>query len=160
MRGALAAAALALATLLASCVAEDEPEPTSTPTELPTAAGAPATSTAGAETTGPLSDAEVTALLERAVCWLEDPELAASCLPPDADALEAIAAMGASGDLRFVAPLIDMRWLDLGWGGAVEDALEEITGERFEDPYAWYQYFYRAPVTAGYIEWKAALLAR
>ena len=69
------------------------------------------------------------ALLDRAVCWRADPALAASCLPPDADALEAIAAMGASGDWRFVAPLIDMRWLDLGWDGAIEDALEAISGD-------------------------------
>jgi hypothetical protein len=157
-RVALATLVPALA-LLAGCVAteEDPPPPTASPPPVATADAAPATATATPG--GPPTDAEVVALLDRAVCWRDDPALAASCLPPSTDALEAIAAMGASGDWRFVAPLIDMRWLDLRWGEAIEDALLAITGVRLGDPYAWYGFGYDAPATPGYREWKAALLS-
>ena len=160
MRPGLALATLALV-LLAACVArEDEAAP---PTATPpgpatTAAGAPP-ATPEATSRAPLTEAEVVALLDRAVCWRADPALAASCLPPDADALEAIAAMGASADRRFIAPLIDMRWLDLGWDRAIEDALQAITGERRGDPAAWYGFDERVPATPGYPQWKAALLS-
>ena len=160
--GSYAAGALLPAlVLLVACVArEDAAAPPSATPRGPdaTAAGAPP-ATPDATPRGPLTEADVVALLDRAVCWRADPALAASCLPPDADALEAIAAMGASGDWRFVAPLIDMRWLDLGWDGAIEDALEAISGERLDDPYAWYGFGYRPPVTPRYPEWKATLLS-
>jgi len=159
-RLALAGLALAAA-LLAGCVAREEPAAPPSATPLPpaaTAAGAPL-ATPDAAPRGPLTDAEVVALLDRAVCWRADPALAASCLPPDADALAAIAAMGASQDRRFVAPLIDMRWLDLGWDGAIEDALEAITGERRDAPVAWYGLDSGAPLPPGYAQWKAALLS-
>ena len=159
-RVALAALPLLLL-LLAACVAEEAapapPRPTPA-TPSGTAAGAPPPA-ATATASGPLSDAAVVALLGRAVCWHADPALAGSCLPPGPDALAAIAAMGASGDARFIAPLIDMRALDIGWERNVEDALEALTGARLDEPYAWYQFGYRAPVTPGYPDWKAALLS-
>ena len=160
-RGVAPATLLPALALLVACVArEDAAEPASATPRGPdaTAAGAPA-ATPESMSGGPLTEAAVVALLDRAVCWRADPALAASCLPPDADALEAIAAMGTSRDWRFVAPLIDMRWLDLGWDGAIEDALEAISGTRLGDAYAWYRFDYRPPVTPRYPEWKAALLA-
>ena len=162
MTARVALAALApLLLLFAACVAEDAapaPAPPSPATPSVTAAGAPPPA-ATATASGPLSDAAVVALLERAVCWNADPALAGSCLPPGPDALEAIAAMGASGDARFIAPLIDMRSLEIGWERAAEDALEALTGVRLDERYAWYQFRYRALVTPGYPEWKAALLS-
>lgn len=160
MSRGVALATLALV-LLAACVEADDEPPAATPSPAEANGAADSaepspTATAGR---GPLSDREVIALIEEAVCWSHDPALAASCLPPSTDALEAIAAMGASGDARFVAPLIDMRWLDLGWDQAIEDALLAITGARLDDPHAWYQFEHDGPITPGYAAWKAGLLA-
>ena len=119
---------------------------TATPTVMPTVA---------------LTDQAVSALLQRAVCWYDDPSRAASCLPPGQDAVEAIEAMGASGDPRFVAPLIDMRWLDVGWQRWVDGALEALTGERFDESRGWYEWAAaREPsLPPGYATWKGRLLS-
>ena len=108
-----------------------------------------------------LTDQAVSALLQRAVCWYDDPSRAASCLPPGQDAVEAIEAMGASGDPRFVAPLIDMRWLDVGWQRWVDGALEALTGERFDESRGWYEWAAaREPsLPPGYATWKGRLLS-
>ena len=160
-RGPFVAAALAVpfALLAAACV-EREPPPTATATAT-AAVETPAAASPAPTAVGPLTATGVADLLRRAVCWYEDPGLAASCLPPGAETVEAIEVMGRSGDPRFVAPLIDMRWLAVGWARWVEDALEEITGERFDDPLRWYEWAAtRQPqLPRGYIDWKARLLS-
>ena len=161
---ALPAAALALAAaLLLGCVAREPSGPTvgvlltATATATPVATPAPPAPTAPAT----LSEDAVTALMRSAVCWYYDPSGAADCLPPQAQTVEAIVAMGASGDARFIAPLIDMRWLAVGWTRWVEDALESLTGERLDDPLAWYAWAaQRTPeLPRDYIDWKGRLLA-
>ncbi|MFN8640074.1 MAG: hypothetical protein U0360_11670, partial [Dehalococcoidia bacterium] len=69
--------------------------------------------------------------------------------------------MGASRDRRFVAPLIDMRALDVGWGSEIDIALERLTGERHESQAEWYRWLGAHPGTLppGYLQWKGRLLA-
>ncbi|MCC6237263.1 MAG: DUF3179 domain-containing protein [Dehalococcoidia bacterium] len=141
--------------LLAACLggpaAEGTPEPL-----RPTS-----TRVAGPEPTAtPALDANPATLLARAVCWYEDPARAASCVPPPQDALDAIAAMGASRDRRFVAPLVDMRAVDVGWGREIDAALESLTGERHDSEADWYRWLGAHPgaLPPGYLEWKGRLL--
>ncbi|MEZ4502163.1 MAG: DUF3179 domain-containing (seleno)protein [Dehalococcoidia bacterium] len=161
MRRRLAASlpVLVLGLALAACAA---PAPTATPTSTATpteAAAGPEPSTTA--TPAPLTAAEVTSMLRQAVCWYEDAASAADCLPPSDEVRAVIASMGTSEDDRFVAPLVDMRYLDVGWRRAVDDALEALTGERFEQGIEWYRWLVtaRPRLPEGYVEWKGHLLA-
>ena len=160
-RGSFVAAALAVpfALLAAACV-EREPPPTPAATAT-AAAETPAPASPAPTEVGPLTESGVADLMRRAVCWYREPALAASCLPPGAETVEAIEVIGRSGDPRFVAPLIDMRWLAVGWARWVEDALEAITGERFDDPRRWYEWAaeQEPQLPRGYVDWKARLLS-
>ena len=157
----LAAALTALATLFGACVAQEPsapPDTPGTPASAPSPTAWPAPSPIAS---GPLTAADVARLLRSAICWYDDPSLAASCLPPSSETVEAIESMGRSGDPRFVAPLVDMRWLDAGWERWVEDALEAITGERFDDPRRWYEWQAAGQprLPDGYLPWKGHLLS-
>lgn len=156
-RGHPALVIATLGLLLAACVERDAPpttratpSPTSTPTVRATAA-------AGTR----LPDADIVALMRRAVCWYDDPALARTCLPPQPASLDAIEQMGRSGDLRLVAPLVDMLWLDIGWRPQVDAALVRLTGEQRPDPRAWNESLAarRPPLAPDYARWKARLLA-
>ena len=100
----LAPLALLVIALLAACVEADltpTPEPTSTAQPVLTPVSTPRpTSTPSA-----LEGADLDTLLRTAVCWHDDATIAASCLPPDAQVVDAIGAMARSGDPRLVAPL-------------------------------------------------------
>jgi hypothetical protein len=160
-----AAVLAALAALVFACSERTETGPTAVilPTATVTATAAPTTSTPTPRPTTPatLTEADVSELLQLAVCWYDDASRAASCLPPQAGTVDAIVTMGISGDSRFVAPLIDMLWLEVGWARWVEDALEAVTGQRLDDPLAWYawagQQTPRLP--RDYIQWKGRLLS-
>lgn len=154
---------------VAACV---EVVPDATPTPTPgddaseTASATPTPTATLAPGPAPLTDAAVIALLDRAVCWQADPALAATCLPPNDSARLTIAEIGRSGDPRFVSPLIDMLWLDVGWRRPVADALFALTGRRFEEPgqwYAWAETEWQPPTAEalpdGYAQWKARLLS-
>ena len=121
--------------LLAGCVAREDAATLPSGTPLPPAgvAGSAPPATPEATSRATLTQAEVVAQRDCAVSWRTNSALVASCLPPETDALAAIPTMGASQDRHFVAPLIDMRWLDLDRDGAIEDELEAITGKRRAD---------------------------
>ena len=150
---------LILATLLLAAVGSlgcSEPTrptaATATVSSTPTVAATPAT----------LSDTQVEALLRRAVCWYADPGLARTCLPVEPEARGAIEAMAASGDRRFIAPLVDMANVAVGWNPQVEAALQRLTNDRAEGPRGWREWLTAHPpvvTPSGYGEWKARLLA-
>lgn len=157
-------AALALATVVSvvallavACAERDDATPAPTPDAQATISAVLATPTPPP----PLTDLDVTALLRRAVCWFSDPGLAAACIPPTSDAVEAIEEMERSGDPRFIAPLIDMRSLDAGWERWVEDALAALTGRRLDDPLLWYEWAatQEPMLPRDYATWKARLLS-
>lgn len=154
-RGPLLLAAVVLAALASlACTLPGARRPTTTPTAT---ASASATATPGVRT-----DAQIEALLRRAVCWYPDPALARTCLPLQPDARAAIEEMAQSGDRRFVAPLVDMAQIDVGWGPQVDLALRRLTGDRADSPRSWRGWLgghLPAPTTRGYAEWKARLLA-
>jgi len=151
----------AFSVLLIACIEDDDPPDLflPLPTVTASATAVPATATPSAIT--PLSDADVVALMRDAVCWYDDPSAAADCLPPQAATVEAIEAMGASRDPRLIAPLIDMRWLAVGWARWIEEALEALTGRRLNDPAAWYAWAatQELRLPPGYIGWKGRLLS-
>ncbi len=124
------------------------------------AAGPPAPGSATAAAPGGAASVSPATLLARAVCWHDDPTRAAACVPPPRDSLDAIAAMGASGDRRFVAPLVDMRALDVGWAAEVDAALLALTGARLASEARWYEWLGQHPgsVPPGYGQWKGRLL--
>ncbi len=103
----------------------------------------------------------VASLLAAAVCWYDDASRAGGCVPPPRESLDAIAAMGASGDRRFVAPLVDMRALDVGWAAEVDSALSALTGQRLDSEAAWYRWLgaHPEPLPPTYQRWKGRLLA-
>ena len=156
----LAPLALLVIALLAACVEADltaTPEPTSTAQPVLTPVSTPRpTSTPSA-----LEGADLDTLLRTAVCWHDDATIAASCLPPDAQVVDAIGAMARSGDPRLVAPLVDMLWLEVGWERWVRDALTQLTGERLTSAVDWSDWVAvnAPPLPDGYVEWKGRLLA-
>ena len=155
-RASLLLAAVVLAALASLACTLPGARTASTPT--PTATASP-TSTA---TPGALSEAQAEALLRRAVCWYADPAMARTCLPLQPDARAAIEEMAQSGDRRFIAPLVDMADLDIGWWPQVDVALRRLTGDRADSPAAWRDWLAKhlpAPTTRGYAEWKARLLS-
>lgn len=129
----------------------------------PTVAPASVTTTpTSVATPAAFTDAQVEALLRRAVCWYADPALAKTCLPLQPEARGAIEEMAASGDRRFVAPLVDMANVAVGWNPQVEAALQRLTGDRAEGPRGWREWLTAHPpvvTPAGYGEWKTRLLA-
>ena len=157
------------ACVLAGCVETREPDPAPAGAGTGTGAGAAANASTRAAIATPLSDEEVTRLLRQAVCWYDDPALAATCLPPGEPALAAIEALGQSGDLRLAAPLIDLLSVDAGWDVTVRHALRTLTGldiNSASDGYEWLESALAGstppnplPETAwDYATWKARLL--
>ena len=167
VRGRLALSLVAaLCALVIGCV-EATPGPTATSqptaaTSLP-GAHAPIEIAAHADATIPsvTRDELATTLMRAAVCWYDDPALAATCAPAGAANIDAIEAMGVSGEMRLAAPLIDMLWLDVGWERPVRAALSALTGERLDDDAGWYEWSARreTPLPPGYVTWKGRLLA-
>lgn len=140
---------------LAACLGASSPPSTPEPLR-PTS-----TRAAGPEPTStPAADTNPATLLPRAVCWYDDPTRAAACVPPPQDVLDAIAAMGASRDRRFVAPLVDMRAVDVGWSREIDAALAGLTGERHDSEADWYRWLGAHPgaLPPGYLQWKGRLL--
>ena len=155
----LGVAILALATVV-GCVAEELPSATPTATEP--AVFRPVTNAEPTATPPPpLSADEVDQVLRDLVCWYDDPELAKECLPPGEEFLATMQRVALSGDKKFIAPLVDMLWMDVGWERWVREALERLSGERFATPAEWYQWMLTsAPqLPEGYGEWKGRLLA-
>ncbi len=148
--------------LLAVACAEDPPsgDPTSVPTRLPVFA-TPATATPEGTAIARLTNAEVATLLADLVCWHDDPELAADCLPVGPEEAELLQQIALSADERFVAPLVDMLWMELGWERWVHEALTAITGQEFPDGYGWSSWIAidRPPLPDGYLDWKGRLLS-
>jgi hypothetical protein len=163
----LTSASLALVSVAltaAACVASDQAAEPSVQPSTTASPGTPATTATLTPTADPprtLSEAEVAELLRRAVCWHDDPARAADCVPPTEATARAIEVLGRSGDPRFAAPLIDMLWIEVGWGRWVEDALEAITGERLANARAWSAWIaeQQQPLPAGYTGWKGRLLS-
>ena len=150
---------VALALLFSACVAADlEDAPPETPSAPADATEDDGRYTDPLDLTRP-TDAELMEALRTAVCWFDDPALAAGCLPPGQAELDAIAQIRG---ITFIPALIDLYWLDIGWRTVVEDRLEFMTGLRLGDPIAWYEWEamnwnFRLP--EGYAEWKARLFS-
>lgn len=165
----------ALALVAAACVASEPAPEVATPagvtveaTATPAATPSPAPTPSPTPTPSPavqpprsLDDAGVAALLRRAVCWHDDPARAAECVPLTAATARAIEELGRSGDARFIAPLVDILWMQIGWERWVENALERITGERLPDPQSWSVWVAERtpPLPAAYQDWKGRLLS-
>ncbi len=164
-RAAAVAAALAvLVAVAAGCAAAPRtaaPSATATPQPvfIPRTIGATPTPTA----TPPrnLTDGGVMAILQQAVCWYADPALGPKCTPPGPDVVAAIETMAQSGDQRFIAPLVDMLSLDVGWSRYCREALLRITGQQLADGNAWYAWVaqHQPPLPQGYATWKGHLLS-
>ena len=158
-RGVTALILASVVGLLAIACAEDPPtgDPTSVPTRLPVFA-TPATATPEGTAIARLTNAEVATLLADLVCWHDDPELAADCLPVGPEEAELLQQIALSADERFVAPLVDMLWMELGWERWVHEALTAITGQEFPDSYGWSSWIAidRPPLPDGYLDWRDA----
>jgi len=109
----------------------------------------------------PLTEGEIGDVLRELVCWYDDPALAQECLPPGEEFLATMQRIALSGERKFIAPLVDMLWLDVGWERWVREALETISGERFATTTGWYSWMTtESPeLPEGYAEWKGRLLA-
>jgi len=153
-------AGLTLAACLAGCVAQADPSVDATPTEVPVFRPA-VRSEATATPPPPLSEGEIDEVLRDLVCWYDDVDLARSCLPPGEEFLTQLQRVAISEDQRFIAPLVDMLWLEIGWERWVREALERVSGERFATASEWYAWMTAAPppLPDGYAEWKGRLLA-
>ncbi len=152
----------ALATLAVACVETPGIDPGPPPSVEPTATTAAPDATPEAPATPvDLTDAGVARLLRTAVCWHDDPSAAALCLPPNETAVGAIVEMGRSRDARFIAPLIDMLWMNLEWDRWTGEALERITGRAFATAREWYDWYatQQTDLPQGYAEWKGRLLS-
>jgi len=160
MRRAFGLALLASVALFTGCMAEEQstatPEATAPPVFQPVTA-----SVSTATPPPPLTEDEIEQVLRDLVCWYDDPALARECLPPAQDFLTTMQRIALSDDRRFIAPLVDMLWLDMGWERWVREALERVSGERFATPAQWYSWMTAsAPaLPEGYGEWKGRLLA-
>jgi len=157
---ALLAPFVAGVAVLGGCIAEEQsgatPEATAQPVFQPVTAAAPT-----ATPPPPLTEDEIDEVLRDLVCWYDNPALARECLPPGQDFLTTMQRIALSDDRRFIPPLVDMLWLDMGWERWVREALERISGERFATPAEWYSWMTsNAPeLPEGYGEWKGRLLA-
>ena len=161
-RGGAAIALAIIVGLFALGCAEDArtEDPTAVPTRLPVFA-TPATATPEGTAAPRLTNGEVATLLAELVCWHDDPALAANCLPVGPAEAELLQEIALSGDERFVAPLVDMLWMELGWERWVHEALTAITGLEFPDGYGWSAWIAsdRPPLPDGYLDWKGRLLS-
>jgi len=158
--GALAVL-VALALVASGCVAQAgpvqaTPEATEEPVFRPVLPTAPT-----ATPPPPLTENEVDDALRDLVCWYDNPTLAQTCLPPGEEFLGTLERVALSDEELFVAPLIDMMWLDVGWARWVREALERITGERFPSAAEWYAWMATdpPPLPEDYAEWKGRLLS-
>lgn len=161
MRARVAALLLGVLVLASGCVAQaSSGDVTPTPTEEPVFQ--PVAAALETETPPPpLSEDEVDEALRDLVCWYDNPTFAQTCLPPGEDFLATLERVALSEEELFVAPLVDMMWLDVGWARWVREALERITGERFASAAEWYEWMAESPppLPPGYAEWKGRLLA-
>ncbi len=163
MRGrSVLVAAVLIATVAAGCVASasTEPHEPAGPTAEPVFQPVPLVEATATEPTT-LSVVEVGAALRDLVCWYTDPDLARTCLPPGEEFVTVLQRVARSGDERFVAPLVDMLWMELGWERWVREALEALTGQRHATAAGWYAWVAEAapPLPPQYAEWKGNLLA-
>ncbi|MGE3961820.1 MAG: DUF3179 domain-containing (seleno)protein [Dehalococcoidia bacterium] len=161
-RRALGGSLAVVVALLAGvgCIAEELPTGTPTPTEA--TVFRPVTNTEPTATPPPpLTEDEIDEVLRDIVCWYDDPALAQECLPPGEEFLAQMQRIALSEDRKFIAPLVDMLWLDVGWERWVREALERVSGERFATASEWYAWMLTsAPeLPEGYGEWKGRLLA-
>ncbi len=155
---ALGALALLLGTACMSAAAGPQatPEPTEEPVFRPVQSGLETPTPPP-----PLTEDEIDEALRDLVCWYANPTLALTCLPPGEDFLTTLERVALSGEEQFVAPLVDMMWLDVGWERWVREALERLTGQRFATASEWYAWMTAdpPPLPEGYAEWKGRLLA-
>ena len=151
---------LVVAMLAGGCIAEEQPNLTPEATERPVFQPVVA-SVATPTPPPPLTEDEIDEVLRDLVCWYDDPALALECLPPGEEFLTNMQRIALSDDRRFIAPLVDMLWLDVGWERWVREALERVSGERFATAAEWYSWMVAsAPeLPEGYGEWKGRLLA-
>ncbi len=150
-----------IASMALGCAANpDAPTPAPLATQLPVLASAAAP---GATIAPPdqLGDDEVGEIMRALICWYEAPQLANTCLPVGPEESELLATIADSGDRRFVAPLIDLLWIELGWERWIIEALTALSGERHTTAYEWAHWNTSAetPLPAGYVEWKGRLLS-
>lgn len=159
-RAAFLAALAILGSVMAGCMAGSPSTATPTPTE-PAVFRPVVSATTTATPPPPLTTDEVDEVLRDLVCWYDDPALAQSCLPPGEEFLATMQRIAQSQEPRFIAPLVDMLWLDIGWERWVREALERVSGERFATPAEWYAWMSAEPpvLPEGYAEWKGRLLA-
>lgn len=150
----------ALAALLGGCVAEERGTATPEATEVPVFQ--PVTIAENTATPPPpLTEGEIGQVMRDLVCWYDDPALAQECLPPGEEFLATMQRIATSEEPRFIAPLVDMLWLDVGWERWVREALERLSGQRFATAAHWYSWMTSsAPqLPDGYGEWKGRLLS-
>ncbi|MEX2446055.1 MAG: DUF3179 domain-containing (seleno)protein [Dehalococcoidia bacterium] len=152
---------LASTVVTAACTPEMPPPPPEATLEALFRPAVPIAPTPTPTPPPALGGAEVGNVLEALVCWYEDPALAAECLPPGEETLDALQRVARSGDRQFIAPLVDMLWLDVGWERWVRETLEVVSGERFATPAEWYAWMTaeRPPLPDGYTAWKGRLLS-
>lgn len=153
------ALALVLAPLLAAgCGLASDVR--TTPTEEVVFRPGVATTPAPRSNAPSLPPGQVEQALRDVICWYEDAAKARACLPPGEASVRTLESIAISGDRRFIAPLVDMLWLDLGWDRPVREALERISGQRYATPAEWYAAIERdpPPLPDGYGEWKGRLL--
>lgn len=161
-RGAIRGAALALAVvgvLGAGCgLARNVP---ATPAEEAVFRPGKTETATPASTAPSLPAGQVEQALREVICWYENASKARACLPPGEASARVLESIGASGDRRFIAPLVDMLWLDLGWERPVREALEQVSGQRYATAAEWYAAIERdpPPLPDGYGEWKGRLLS-
>lgn len=156
------AAALLASVFLGACIAAPDASPRAiaTPTEEPVFRPVLVEVTA-TPTPAPLTAGEIGTALRDLVCWYDDPALARECLPPGEEFVTVLQRIGASGDRRFIAPLVDMLWMEIGWERWVRDALETLTGERHATAADWYRWMMAnpPPLPEEYATWKGGLLS-
>ncbi|MDA0270606.1 MAG: DUF3179 domain-containing (seleno)protein [Chloroflexi bacterium] len=112
-------------------------------------------------TPAPLTEGEISTTLRDLVCWYADPDLARDCLPAGEEFVAVLQRVALSGDERFVVPLVDMLWLEIGWERWVREALELMTGQRHATALEWYEWVQAEslPLPDGYADWKGSLLS-
>jgi len=138
---------------------DDDPLPLST--SVPIFKTATVTSQSDAIETRRLTNADITSMLQEIVCWYDDPKLAADCLPVGKKESRLLSEMAATKDHRFIAPLVDMLSLELGWKPWIQETLAAITGYEFNKSYGWSTWISNQPppLPDGYIGWKGHLLS-
>lgn len=162
MLRALTAVIFVIALATNACFEEpsdDAPVPLST--NLPILATATVTSPSHAIKTERSTRTDITSMLHEIVCWYDNPKLAADCLPVGIKESRLLSEMAATKDQRFIAPLVDMLSLELGWSSWIQETLTIITGHEFKNSYDWAIWISSEPppLPDGYIGWKGHLLS-